>query len=62
MLRAQQLEPRRRYFPAMGRLGILLLLVVGWQGASAANHTFSLERNRFVKDGEPIRLLSGRWR
>ena len=36
--------------------GLLLALPAAWGG----NHTFALAGNRFIKDGQPIRILSGR--
>ena len=37
-----------------------LLALFSYVPASASDRTFTLEDNRFVKDGQPIRLLSGR--
>ena len=37
-----------------------LVALFSYVPATASNRTFTLEDNRFVKDGQPIRLLSGR--
>ncbi len=40
---------------------LLLLCLVGLCAAAASAPTFTIEDDRFIKDGKPFQILSGRW-